>query len=103
MPVTGSVDTRSDKGPELRVLKCAECFCKKMVNCLFTTTLTLVENCGPEGCSAAEKFLEKLEALATSLELEPASRAYRSLVLVSLSGSQCCNVAYHFFVTISRF
>lgn len=30
-----------------------------------------------KGCSAAEKFLEKLEALATSLELEPASRAYR--------------------------
>ena len=50
------------------------------MNCLFTTTL--VAHCGTEGCSAAEKFLEKLEALATSLELEPASRAYRSLVLV---------------------
>ena len=72
VPVTGSVDTRSSKGPELRVLKSSEC--------LFTTTL--VAHCGTEGCSAAEKFLEKLEALATSLELEPASRAYRSLVLV---------------------
>lgn len=80
VPVTGSVDTRSSKGPELRVLKSSECFYKKIMNCLFTTTL--VAHCGTEGCSAAEKFLEKLEALATSLELEPASRAYRSLVLV---------------------